>query len=382
MARSRLFVALSVLAVTFACRKDEPPPPQASGPSSEHPLPTPTPTPSATGSSEAAARSLAEARRTLSELRERRISLAAPPPAPRRLAFGSRFLVQLGVSEVVSRRTLDGSSITRSPLAEPRLALELAGGYVLAGGGRENLLLQPGLGPPRQLPRLPLLPGSVVEVSRESPDYVWIVSPSSQAQRFVLQAPNALAPEREFALPGYLGGPLATSSGGSFVYAVDATLHRVSAAGRAETFSLPREAIPVWRLAAARHMDQVWAVTTQGEVLLLELSRPIRTKLRFQGTPAPLDFAVTRSALALLGLLEAPNVARRLQLEIYSSNAERLFSRVLDADQPGTEDDWAAHWFAQHQVALAETPPRVAVGGERRLVLVDYRAGVVVPTSP
>jgi len=366
-------LALLVAGSLWACRssserpeRPEPPP---------EPLSAPSVSASAASSRAAdtgASRRLAreEATRAVIEIRQR-LPLRAPTEAPRRLAFGHQFLLQLAESEVVVRKSRDGAIAKRVPFGKPLALVELAVGHVLVVGAANSLWFEPQLNA-RVLPRLRLLPGYRLTPARESFDHVWVIpSPTPKAWRYALQSPG-LEPERELDLPGYAGGPLCSLSDGSFAHVAGNTIVHTPVRGASSAHTLPAGIGRPWRLAPAFRIDQVWLVDEGGELFLLSLQKSAKVALRVASGIQPLDFARTSKHLALLGSVETATGPRSLRLAVYTTLGERVFERTLPASEPSTTVDWEAKLQARHQVALAENPPRAAVGGVEQVQLFDF----------
>ena len=304
------------------------------------------------------------------EIRQR-LPLRAPTEAPRRLAFGHQFLLQLAENEVVVRKSRDGAIAKRIAFNKPLALVELAVGHVLAVGAANSLWFEPQLNA-RVLPRLRLLPGYRLTPARESFDHVWVIpSPTPKAWRYALQSPG-LEPERELALLDYAGGALCSLSDGSFAHVAGDTVVHTPMRGASSQYTLPEGIGRPWRLAPAFRIDQLWLANEDGELILLSLQKSAKVVLRVATGIQPLDFARTSKHLALLGSVETAVAPRALRLVVYTAAGERVFERTLPASEPSAALDWEAKLQARHQVALAENPTRVAIGGLEQVQLFDF----------
>jgi hypothetical protein len=289
------------------------------------------------------------------------------------LAFGAGFLLQLRDADARLVSSSDGSVIATVPLAGPRAVIGLPGGSVLVSASDASYRFDPGQQRAHRVARLSLLPSSLLEPSRESAEHVWVIEPSlGNATRYAF-ASKEFAVEATRVLPGYDGKALTTLRDGAFLYTSSTGLVRLFA-GRALTYSPPPEAAQVWRLLPADRLDQAWYVTVTGEALLLELGVRARVRRRFLTEGGPFDVGVARGALALISVYERPQETRRFVLNLYSATGTQVKSYPLGSAIASDENDWAARVSSDHELAVSERPPRVAVGGSSSLRLFDIVA--------
>lgn len=305
-------------------------------------------------------------------IRERQLTLGAPPELPRHLAFGRGFLVQATASEVVIRSSEDAEVSTRLPLAA-RAVLSLPAGSVLIVAADASYRIDPGETRTHRLSRISLLPDTLLLPDLTTQAKVWVVSPSfKKAQRHTFDAETPLGIETERPLHDHDGGAVAVLSDGDLLYTAGRELVRDPGFGRPRRFRLPDGIQRVWRLAAADHIDRTWLVTPDGAILLLELSERPRVVRRITTDLAPLDFAASRTVLALVGAREHADKAREFLVTVFGLDGEQRFSLPLPPAPISTDPDWAAKALRDREVVIGET--RVAVGGVNAVELLDARS--------
>lgn len=312
------------------------------------------------------------------EIRQRVTSLAAPPPLPRHIALGKGFVLQIRDGEVVALDSTDGQEITRVPMRAPRAALALPAGSVLVAALEGSYRFDPRQKRGHAVSRLSLLPGFVLEPRRESQEQVWVLqAPQKTLQRYALGPDAGLGLESERVLSDYDGGSFSTLRDGSLLYTSGngAALVHVAGAGDSKPLALPPGVGAVWRLAAADRVDRAWAVTSSGDVLLLELAAPLRIARTIRTGLAPLDFAATANRFALVSVIERASEPRRFSLHVYSGEGSQIYSHTLGLAEVTAEPDWASHALANREVVVGETPPRVAVGGSASLRVFELESG-------
>jgi len=318
----------------------------------------------------------------LAAIRER-LPLAAPAPRLRHLAFGSGFLLQLREAEARLVNSNDGSVIANVALAGPRAALGLPGGSVLACASDASYRFDPGQRTAHRGTRVSLLPNSLLEPSRESQEFLWVIEPSlGNAVRYAF-ATKEFGVEATRTLPGYDGKALTTLLDGAFLYTSSQGLVR-TLASRTTSLALPSGVGRIWRLLPADRVDRAWAVTDSGEAILLELGARARVVRRFQTSSdgAPFDVAAVPGTLAMVSVHEAVREPRSFVLNTYSATGTRIKSYILAGVRADdASEDWAKRVSIDREVAITTHPPRVAVGGPTELRLFDLASGdeIVAP---
>jgi hypothetical protein len=318
-----------------------------------------------------------EVARALIEIRER-MSLAAPSPRPRHLAFGKGFVLQLRASEALLLDSSDGRELARMPVAAPRATVALPAGSVLVAALDASYRFDPGQKRPHDLARLSLLPGFVVEPRRDTQDLIWVLqAPLKRIQRYALEPDAGLGLESERELEHYDGGPFTTLRDGSFLYTArsgSALVHRAGFGGP-KALDFPGDVGAIWRLAAADRIDRAWVATSSGVVLLVELGVRLKVVRMIRTGLAPFDFAATASHFALVSLTERSTEPRRFTLSVYSGAGLQLYSHDLGGSEPIASSDWVARIVADKELVLGEAPPRVGIGGPSLLRVFELASG-------
>lgn len=304
----------------------------------------------------------------------RHLSLAAPPPTFRHLAFGAGFLVQLRDASVRLIKSADGIQIAEVPLESPRAAVPLPAGSVLVCGRDECQRFDPGQPKPHRLGRVSLLPDAILEPSRETAQRLWVIEPTfAHAVRYSLSESSSEV-ESTRAFPGYDRGAITTLLDGAFLYSSASSLVRALGAN-SKTHPLPDGIERAWRLLPAERPDRAWVITAHGVAFLLQIAAKATIVRRFTTDGEPFDAAASKACVALVSIRDPGNKERSFVLNTYSTAGTQTYSYSLGSLHENTDPDWAASASRDREVAVSETPPRVAVGGRSTLRLFDLTSG-------
>lgn len=309
------------------------------------------------------------------EIRERALSLAAPPLLPRHLAFGKGFVVQVGAAETIVRSSSTGEELARVPLREPRAATGLPGGSALVLTLDGSFRFDPGQARPHKLSRLSLLPGFVIESRRDRQDTLWVLQ-ANRLQSYSLAPDTEIALPNERELPAFDGRAFTTLRDGSLLYTTDdgsAVVHS-GGFGPLHTYRLPGPA-PIWRLAAADRIDRAWVARASGEVQLVGLSPRLEVAKVIHTNVKPFDFAGSPNGFAVVSVRERAGEPREFSLNVFTTVGTQTYSHTLGTVPVTSDPDWASQASADKEVVLGEHPLRIAVGGARSLRVFDFADG-------
>ena len=349
--RRRLFAAFGLLLGTGCDR--EPVRPVPAGPSASE---------VASARKAVAAKLVASA---LSDVRARKLELAAPEWEERRVAFGRRLLVRLGPSSLEAFSVPTMAPLFTEPLEGPRGLVELAGGSVLAIGAETTLRVDPEAKTPVRLPRVSATPGVAFLPERRNSAQIWAVHRNGGiAARHELALDRELSLMDTIILEGYDGGPVAAMKNGELLFRSSDGARITVPEGRPRSV---RAGVQPWRLLPARRVDQAFAVTADGRVELWQLGEGLFVRRRSELGAQPLSVSSAGDQLAAVLVRETP-AGRAFELVVHSAEGKISFQRPLDVPAAAFgDDDWAARLVADHGVALAEGGDFVAVGGPSRL---------------
>lgn len=314
----------------------------------------------------------------LIEIRQRAMSLRAPPPSPRHIALGKGFVLHLGRDEAVAFDSTHGTEIARVPIKGPRAALALPAGSVLVAALDGSYRFDPREKTARAATRLSLLPGFILEARRETQEQVWVLqAPLRKLQRYTLTPDAGLGLESERVLPNYDGGAFVTLRDGSLLYTANdgAALVRPRAVGDSPPLPLALGSDRVWRLAAADRVDRAWVATRAGDVLLVEIGARVRVARRIQTGLTPIDFAATTNRFALVSVSERAGEPRQFFVSAYSGEGAQIYSHAVGTADVTAEPNWEAAATAEHELVVGGSPQRLAVGGERSLRVFEFESG-------
>jgi hypothetical protein len=361
-----------VLALGTACAKPSPPDQEPPAPAANVAGSSPAP-PAASRPNLAASAIVA--------IRARAASLAAPPERPRHLAFGRGFLLQATGSQVVTRSSVGGEVLARLP-SQAHAVLGLPAGSVLVTGSEATYRFDPREERGHPLPRLSLWPDSLLLPSLTTQKKVWVVNPSTRnGQRYALDSTALVAIEAERAFTDYDGGPIAVLSDGDFLYSAGRELVRDPSFGRPKRFPLPGEIQGLWRLAAAERLDRAWLVTATGTLFLFELGERPRIVRRIETGELPIDFAASKTTLAIVSVTEREGEPRKFKVSLYSHDGRQRFSHALTSVDVTADLDWAARALRDRELVVTDNPSRIAVGGQSAVVLFDAATGQIISSE-
>jgi len=359
--RRRLFAALGLLLGTGCDR--EPARPVPAGPSASE---------VASARRAIVAKLVASA---LSDVRARKLELAAPEWEECRVAFGRRLFVRLGPSALEAFSVPSMTPLFTEPLEEPRALVELAGGSVLAIGAEATLRVDPDAKTPVRLPRVPATPGAVFLPERRNSTQIWgIHRGAGIAARHELALDRTSSLTDTITLEGYDGGPIAAMKNGELLFRSSDGVRITVPEGR------PRRAraeLRAWRLLPARRVDQAFAVSAEGAVELWQLGEGLLVRQRMTLGARPISAVSAGDRLAAVLVHETP-AGRSFELRVLSADGKSLLARPLAAPAATLGDDWAAQLVADHGVALSESDGFVAVGGPTRLRVFALDGGKAV----
>lgn len=340
----------------------------------ESPVRPPIPVLSKPGSSGlASSRGSANA---VTEARERLLSLQAPDRAPRKLAFGRDFLVQLQADGVRLLQSTTGLELARTPIREPRSAVTLPGGSVLVAGLEASFRFDPNQRTPHRLVRLSLLPGSEILPNLETPNSVWVFhAPLAQLMHYDLGADSGLGLSSTAALPGVDGRAFAVLRDGHLLFTSQQGLVSFSPRSLARELPMPHMAGPIWRILPAYRLGRAWLVSPAGDFLLIDLGEQGRIVHTFATGQAPFDVAALGRRIVLISVSRPGASPRRFWLQLYNEEGQMTLSEELPSSVSTTAENWTQALSADKQLALGEEPPRVAVGGPGSLRVYDLERG-------
>ena len=316
----------------------------------------------------------AELSSSLSEIRDRKLSLGAPAWRTQRLALGKGRLVWLGKADYLSL-ALPGFAAETHPLEGPRAALVVPGGSIVIVAERRTLRLDPGAKEPTLLARTPFLPGSELVPELRDSKRFWVrqrATGSLVRYELALGEHLLLPNEGMVELPENAEGAFTTLREGSWIYATDQGLEVRLPGGKARRFALDAAHRP-WRLLPGPRVDEVWAITPKGGVRLYRVLDRLYQVLELELGRVPFDAAASEQRLAVLGVVEGKG-RREFGLTVFDKSGKVELDRELGADRAAPSEDWAAR-VLEREVALRDEPPLVALSDPAGLRVFELETG-------
>jgi hypothetical protein len=311
---------------------------------------------------------------SLSDIRDRRLSLGAPAWRTQRLAIGKGRLVWLGKADYLSL-ALPGFEGATHPLERPRATLEVPGGSIVIVSERRTLRLDPGAKEATVLARTPFLPGSELVPELRNSKKFWVRQRATHAlvrYELALGEHLLLPNEGVIELPENAGGAFTTLRDGSWIYATSEGLEARVPEGKARRFALEAAERP-WRLLPGPRIDEVWAITPDGRVRLYRVLDRLYRVLELENGQVPFDAAASEGRLALLGVVEGKG-RREFGLKVFDKSGKLELYLELGGDRAAPSEDWAAR-VLDREVALHDEPPLVAVSDPEGLRVFEVGTG-------
>ncbi|HYP75078.1 MAG TPA: hypothetical protein VER12_03950 [Polyangiaceae bacterium] len=316
--------------------------------------------------------------RTLSSLREHRLAIAPPTVQSQLLSFGAQRLLQASLDKATFRDSTQGQVITEAAIGEVRAVAHGTDGSLFAIGASGGALLDPRAKTVKRFPRVTFLPGSRLLPDLEGPSHFFVFYPEEPQlywYPFAAAHDSILPFESSFALDG-CREPMTQLRDGAIVCCTARGFLRQAPRGSRAEFSFAQSDDPPVRLLPAMRLDEFFAVSRAGEVLQLRLNGGLQLLARFR-LPAP-PYAAVSNTEALAFVLVSPPQAdqtRRWSLLVTDLEGRTRFDTELPAMTPSAEEDWLAAVVEDKNLAISAFQPLVAVGGQRRLSVWDYRQG-------
>jgi hypothetical protein len=311
---------------------------------------------------------------SLVEIRDRKLSLAAPAWRTQRLAIGKKRLVWLGKGDYLSLALPSFEAETHS-LEGPRAALTLPGGSIVVVGERRTLRLDPGAKEATVLSRTPFLPGGELLPELRDSKKFWV---RQRATRSLVRYELSLGPHLVLPNEGVLELPenareaFTPLRDGAWLYATEQGLERRLPEGKAQRFALDPAKLP-WRLLPGPRVDEVWSITPRGEVTLYRVLDRLYRVLEFESAAVPFDAAASERRLALLGVEEGKG-RRDFRLGVFDKSGKLELDLPLGGEWASPDDDWAAR-VLDREIAISDELALVAVSEPSGLRVFELSTG-------
>jgi hypothetical protein len=306
-----------------------------------------------------------------------RLPLAAPAWELQPLAAGRRLLVRLTDDKLEVFRTPDLALAMEKPFEDPRAAVAIAGGSVVAVGKVQSFRVDPGAKEPVILPLLVYTPGTLLLPERRDSTVLWNVD---RVTRSLLRQPLASSPKATLGetspLEGYDGGPATMLRDGAVLYRADGGVRRGMPGSRSAP--LKGGGLTPWRLLPGRRIDQAWAVDADGAVEHWQLTDRVHVLGRFTLGARPFEVAASEAYLAAVVVEEGGPGPRRFLLRVFDERGATVLERLLPPEPPARGETWAMKAIQDRHVVLGDPEPVVAVGGKGSLRVWSLPAGNVL----
>ena len=330
------------------------------------------------GEAEAASRVPPAVAQTLRAVREQRLEIAPPTVPLQRLAFGAGRLVQARDSSVAFLDTKRGDLVAETDIGAVRAVAHGSDGALFAVGAKSGIRLEARAAKPRPFPRATFFPGCQLFGDLEEPSYFYLFySGEGQLYRYPFDVDaGALLPiTTPSPLDGCIGA-LTLLRDGVFVCRTAKGLGRKAARGKRSDFPWAAGFPEPFRLLPAKRLDELFAVSTAGEVVHFRLAAGLPELGRFRLPSAPYAAAANGEALAfVLVAAPIPGQARRWSVLVTDFDGQSRFRAELAAPSASADDDWLAALVEDKNLAISSFGSLVAVGGSVRLKVWDYAQG-------
>ncbi|MEZ4370924.1 MAG: hypothetical protein R3B07_08860 [Polyangiaceae bacterium] len=327
------------------------------------------------------------------------LELPRRPAGPRSLVISGKRVLRVAKDEVEAFSISPLQRVSSEPLPGARFGLALKDGAFVGLGTRELLLL-PNPDTRRdddvqmRTPRVSVFPGSQLFADRREERDIWVHHPfdSSLYRYEVAPSASVLLPMKEVVeLKDYDHGAFAGLANGSFVYSVGKQLYQIYPGGDAKKLGdLSELQAKVWRILPTQRIDQVWVMDETGKAVRVNLADHLRVSSSLSSPEAKSEdgavasephkpFDTLSSGRYIARLLVASGKHKRTWKLVVNDLAGK---RILEEDLPPDPfddgkayDDWVEQVTKNFDLALADSPPLVAVGGPNRITLWDLKTG-------
>ncbi|MGE0326769.1 MAG: hypothetical protein AB7S68_30860, partial [Polyangiaceae bacterium] len=321
------------------------------------------------------------------------------PAGPRSLVISGKRVLRVARDEVEAFSISPLQRVSSEPLPGARYGLALKDGAFVGLGTRELLFL-PNPDTRRdddvqmRTPRVSVFPGSQLFADRREERDIWVHHPfdSSLYRYEVAPSASVLLPMKEVVeLKDYDHGAFAGLANGSFVYSVGKQIYQIYPGGDAKKLGdLSELQAKVWRILPTQRIDQAWVMDETGKAVRVNLADHLRVSSTLSSPAAksedgavasephkPFDTLSSGRYIARLLVASGKN-GRTWKLIVNDLAGKRILEEDLPPDpfdDGKAYDDWVEQVTKNFDLALADTPPLVAVGGPNRITLWDLKTG-------
>lgn len=318
----------------------------------------------------------------LQEVRDQKIEIGVPQPAPQRLAFGRQRLAQAAEERVIFRDTKSGEVVAEAAIGAVRAVTQGADGSLFGLGLKGGTRLDPRASKKlATFAHIAFFPGSALFADLEDPSHLYVYDAiAEQLYHYAVdvEAGPVLPIEARLPFPGCTG-VIGLLRDGAFVCRTSGGIERDAPRGRKAQFRLPPNVAPPVRLLPAKRLDELFSVAQSGEVVRLRLQSPLLELARFQLPAPPFGAAASAEALAfVLVTPPSPGSRRRWSLWVCDLDGHERFRTELPARDAPPGDDWLKAVVADKNLAISEFEPLVAVGGAQSVSVWNYAERALV----
>lgn len=332
----------------------------------------------------------AAVRKTIAEVRERRLALSPARVPPGRLAFTPRRFAQLGDRSLTVWNLASNKKLLTLPVGGPRQVITLADGSLLVAGAASLERLAPAHKKPETSPYVTLFSRSRLIADRADP-FAFFTLHAFGSTLYKYRLPGH-APHSQQGDAGAAAAAAAllgtTSLGGllpmSEYYALDGADHRGFAELRDGSFLYTTThggfshffagakhahlgAVPqgrVWRLLAAARVNEFWAALDSGTIDRVRIAQAPRVVQQIKTGSMVYDVAANQHWLATVQVSHPDGGVRSWKLVVYDYSGKVALGAALPpAAPPPPGENWVQAVTKNRGVTVSSYAPWVAVGG-------------------
>ncbi|HEX4340354.1 MAG TPA: hypothetical protein VH062_30810 [Polyangiaceae bacterium] len=300
------------------------------------------------------------------------------------LAIGKYRLAVLSGDEIVVRDTTKFAEVTRVPMHEPRNLTAMVDGSFLSADPMHTAWLLPGNTRARSLPRVVLLPESMLFADRRSPDRFWVLSGHGTTLfGYALGSSTLgiLVANEWVSLDGYDARLFGSLRDGSFLYSVGGGFRQFY--GPTKKSDIEGDPSEAFRLLPASRVDTIWLVSKETAVLYRLLAGKLVKLQTVPFSAMAYDVEADGQYLAVLELAQPDDAPWTFTLEVFDVDGKRRLHEALPTTESFEQDRWVAALTRNRHLALAAgDTPLVAVGGPDELNVFRADKGTRVLSAP
>jgi len=291
---------------------------------------------------------------------------------------GDRLLVLLGTDIVVIDVT-GKSDVVRHSVGELQQLIPLPDSSVLALGVKSTLRIRPGAKSPETLGCLLVFPQSLVFGSASDARRIDVIDVTSgQVVSYGPQERPSFSslwlPDVTLYTPELKQAHCAQLLDGTYGCFAHDQLWHLNPRSRPKSVGKIGVGLPVWRVLAAAHADQLWLARDNGQLERWWFGPPPKKLASVQLPWTPYDVSLKRDTVSVIRIVQERSKPKEVTLVVLDTEGHTRFERSL---MPTSDEDvnLAEQELKQAEVVVHPKRPWVAVRTSQGVRVLDANSG-------